>query len=48
MFYYAAYAQDGVIRGISNVCGSATEAALLAEKTIQGQIVWGAGDAANE
>jgi hypothetical protein len=40
MFYYAAYAQRGVIRGVSNVCGSVNEATQLAEQTIQGPIVW--------
>lgn len=48
MFYYAAYAQTGAIRGVSNVCGSATEAAQLAERTVQGQIIWESEGAVSE
>jgi hypothetical protein len=40
MFYYAAYVQEGTVRGVSNLCGSADEPVLLADKTIQDKISW--------
>jgi hypothetical protein len=40
MFYYAAYAQQDTIKGVSNVRGSADEAMHLAEQTIQSKIDW--------
>jgi hypothetical protein len=40
MFYYAGYVQKGVIRGVSNVYGSADEAVRVAERTIQGPVTW--------
>ena len=39
-FYYAAYVQQGAIRGVSLICGSTDEAARLAERTIHVQITW--------
>lgn len=40
MFYYVAYKQRGSVRSVSNLCGSAEEAAALAERTVQDPIVW--------